>query len=1235
MAFDIDIGATAQPDTGFDIVIDADVGTAIDDTGYRLVRIPGGHTFLIRSPLRSPAWITEELAFIPSFGLDDASGYYYSNPDPGFAFIVRQPHGWYEELLPESIAPPDPPGPTLTAWQAGNFAGKWVAAIEGYENLLTDDGDTDAVETAWSGTGYTSSINGLFVRCNPSQSINPWNPFENSGGSLTLQVVGDQFGIDTHLKSGGAEAFASTSIDCDDTSVGALSTFSFASPSGTAYIGTEAIGYSANTGTSLTGLTRGKYSPFLTEGDDNFAHPHTITVDDPTTVAIPSVVSSTPRQWVGKWVGLWRHVERQGLLNVKDDALCTFAGRISEIRDNPQTMTTDVEVTHVLDYIRDAVLGENPWKATIEEGITLAPGMVFDAEDSTATPFALLTATQLVVVDASPTGSYEVLAGRYSLTQIIGILNAWLDAALTDGDLHGTYSFRLNADADGVTHGKFTYQMTSGTFHNVKIEMPPGIMRALGGFDGVSAAANGNSQLDKSWMDAAFEYVISTGPALRSVIMASLNDIGVGVTIDLVDIFGEFFDQAASLPASLLALLPSSASGGQIGICMLNDTQPVIVSVGIGGDNLIGLTGFDPVTGALVPAAGDILFDDAQPLKLRQIYVLRDTAANILLKILLSTGTTDFNHATYDKHPAIIGLGIPFGMCPNLVDSVLALNHADDELTIIIDRPKKLVDIIGADLKFLFAFPRWLSGSLEFHQWRTPTTGVALEESNKASPAGNVDEQRSVSVLSDKWTRNVVKVDYNRDFTVADTGSVDFHSHVTIIDRAGIDDAGGQKKTETIPLATRYTDSFLGGSGSLQATIDDFRSTVQLFTRPVRTSKRTIAPTMFEGLSVGDCVLVTDAFARDPDTGRRGVSTRPGIIVSHSYEDGGFEPGGTVADMHGDVEIMFLDLLRVGPYVPAANVASVSGADITLSAHACSDTSEAVDATWMSAGRKVRIVERDPANPASPLSWDRTVSSVAGNVVTLTASLSSPTYDAALSYRMIWDDYGDAVAAQQAYSYQADDADYQIADSRAPYQYTTGTGLDGWLTGDANSASDPVELPPDSSYGDGVGYDVGHQQALNRLANNLYDYKTATSTPILFSSAITVTKNGDAWEAVLIYPIYLGADTISSLVTRKLYVAPMFKSSNGTSIEARITLSKLPPTGGNDFLDVAFAIPNASASFSTTSTTYTTPTAVGISFGQLKDLYGVVYLTLEMKVPDLIVTASCRGVAVSYAGPRE
>lgn len=1235
MAFDIVIGADAQPDTGFNIVIGtAAGGSAIDDTGYRLIRIPGGHAFLVRSPLR-PSWVShDELGFEVSFGLDDSYPLFRGSPDPGFAFIVRQPHGWYEEILAEAVEVETPPGPTLTAMQAGNVSSLYVAAIEGYANLLTD-GATSAATVAWSGTGYESAIAGLYVRHNPSQQIDPWNPFANTGGRLTLQVTTDSFGVDTHIKSGGNETFADASVDCDDMTLSVRAAGGFNS-SGTVYVGTEAMTYSGQTATSFTGLTRGKYSPFLTEADGNLAHPHTITVDDPTAVTIPAVVSSTPRQWIGKWVGLWRHLYDavSGLLNVKDDALCVFPGRIIEVKDNPETMTTDVECQHVLEYMRDAVLGENPWRAEIDDGIYMAVGQQFDMTDwatASAIGAGANVASPLIVVPGTPANDYEMKSGRRPIVQVMGDINRWLDQALTDGDLVGRYFVKHGTAPDGTTHGRLGWYMTTGSGGTAQgrfeLKMPSTVHRMLGGFAGAVGPEFGTKVITRDVLASATQQSeLSIGVALRAI----------GEAVALSDEFGEFFDQSASLPENLLEIVPLTNNGvglGEIGLVMLNDTQPVVIVKS--GSSLLSATAFDPVTGATLENAFDIPWDVTGGGKLRQIYMLRGTAGSVLLQILLSTGTTGHNHATYDVNPGLLGLGIPFGMCSNLVQTVLALNHADQEITVTIDRPKKFIDIIGSDLKIRFAFPRWKSGSLEFYQWVTPTTGVALVEGNKASPVGNRDEQRSVSNLSDRWTRNVIKVDYDRDFTIADTGSVDYHSHVTIIDRAGIDDAGGRKKTETIPVPTSFADSFLGGFGSLSAVLDDFKSTVQMFTRPVRTSRRTIAPTMFEGLSVGDCVLVTDAFARDPSSGNRGVSTRPGIIVSHSYEPGGFTPGSDKPeDMHGEVEVMFLDLLRVGPYVPFANVASVSGTAITVNAHDGSDTAEAVDASWMSAGRKVRIVERDPANPAAPLSWDRVVDSVAGNVVTLTAALSSPTYDAALDYRMVWDDYPDAIAAQQVYSYQADDADYLIADTRAPYQYTANTGLIDWIAGDNDSTSVP-ELPPDSSYGDGVGLDVGHMQALNRLANNLYDYKTAASAPILFATAITVTKHSnDEWETVLVYPLFLGRDQLNSLVRRKLYVAPQWKSSNGLAVNARITLSKMPPTGST-FLDCAFAVPKATATFSTTSTTYVTSTAVGISFGQLKDLYGVVYLTLEMQTPDVTTTASCRGIAVSYEGPRE
>ncbi len=40
------------------------------------------------------------------------------------------------------------------------------------------------------------------------------------------------------------------------------------------------------------------------------------------------------------------------------------------LRDNPTTMTTDVEVEHILEYIQRAVIGENMWHARIVDGIS-------------------------------------------------------------------------------------------------------------------------------------------------------------------------------------------------------------------------------------------------------------------------------------------------------------------------------------------------------------------------------------------------------------------------------------------------------------------------------------------------------------------------------------------------------------------------------------------------------------------------------------------------------------------------------------------------------------------------------------------------------------------------------------------------------------------------------------------------------------------------------------------------
>lgn len=1139
---------------------------------------------------------------------------------------------------------------------SGSF--KWVAAIEGYQYLLTDATTAQAV-TAWAGTNHSAALGGLYARCNLDQSINPWDPFENGGGRLTLQVVqtstADTLGVDTHLKRGGFETLLTVARDCDDTTFTVKSTATFPS-SGTLYIGTEACSYSGVTATTFTGLSRGLYAPFDRGAGTGFAHPHEVATDGPTSVQLLPVVSSTPRSWHGRWVGLWRHLytAATAALNVKDDALLTFAGRIVEVRDNAATLTTDVEVEHVLEYIKRAVLGDTQWTGTIVDGIGLGVGNEFrytERDDGVAV--IPRSASPLVVVASAASGAYEVNAGRYTIFEICDKISNWLAQAEIDADIEMKISCGITGIAWNVPRGQLiatTPSIGTGDTISFKISFPNQVGRALGGFPGET--------LDG--VDAASNLLFESGPQIngteryKSVRVPLRNS---GELVAIINESGTFWPQLSSLPGVLQALKDPDVTGDS-GVCLLYGLRekPTPCFVVKDGDELVQCTPFDETTGLkLDPPEIEIPINAPGESSLKQIYMISGTFADVIKWIFISTGTAGNNHATYDVLPASLSLAIPFDMLgTNFLTSIDQLAHSDVGFTLIIDKPKKLEDAIGGALGLRFAFLRWIDGGVQFWSWMTPTTGDLLEEANKASPAGNQDEQRSVSVLSDKWARNVVKVEYDKDFILNDSGGAGtYHSSETIIDRSAIDGAGGAKRVQTIADQSSYSQWFLGGAGGTQAVLPYFREIVPMFTRPVRTTRRTIDPRFFEGYSVGDCVLVTDAFARDPDTGLRGVSVRPGIIVSHSYEPGGFDPTGAVSDMHGEVEIMFLDLLRVGPYVPCADVDSSQangGLDagtstiFTCYAHSYSVSGEAADASYMSAGRKIRIIERDPEDPAAPLSWDRVVQSQTGNTVTVTVAISSPAWDSSKNYRIVWDDYGDAIAAQQLYAYQADDADGRIADTRAPYQYTTNTTLKDIdsTAGDANAATDGVELPPSASHGDGVGLDVGHHTALNRLINNLLDYKTARSSPFLVRTVFEVDGTGDfpeldVWKMRAVMPIFLTGDGLSTTVARYLYVAPHWRSSTGSSVSMRITLAREMPTVTNtDGSHIIGPDNYGQVTFTIASSTYATPTAQGISIGTIKDSGGVAYVLIEMFIPTASsgAKAQCYGLGTCYEGPR-
>lgn len=1147
------------------------------------------------------------------------------------------------------------PGATIDRLNTGSLARKWVASIEGYPYLLTD-ADEHQAAAAYDGTDYTSAIPALYVDLQNEQTIDPWSPF-TKGGRLTLRVVDtadDTFGIDVHRKAG-AETFLAVPLEASGDTVITVKSNDAFTETGTAYIGTEAITYSARQSTPerLTIASRGKYSPLLTDAGANYAHQHAIPAGDPLGFSVPPVVSQQPRHWVGKWVALRMHLwdAANGLLNTRDDARLVFAGKIDGIRDNPDGMTTDVDVKHVNDIIAERVLGVGLWTAKIADGITLETGQVFGASDRffDGSTMDISTASPLVVKASGASGAYEIDAGRYTLGQLLSRIDAWLAQALDDADLRGSFHVGITS-VEGVTHGKLV--MTPGGTGDqcvFQISMPRSVFIALGQFADASGAVFGNATLTRDGLTAGDTVrETSLGPAMRIV---GANNV------EVYDESGIFTDQYAALPINHKAVLGPQAIGDDYGYILLNGKQPCLVqkleddadpaTPGV----LVRCRPFDPVTGQLLdPQMITVEFDKPGDATITQFYAFVDTLANHLKKMAYSSGVAGYNHATYDAYPEPMSIGLPGELLgDDFEESCDALPSSDMIIPLIVTKPTKLADVIGGDLKLRFAFLRWVNEHLEWWSWMTPFTGIALTESNKAHPAGVNDEQRSSTVLYDDWQRNVIKLEFNRDFTISDTNAA-YRDHITVVDRVAIDDAGGTQRVETIRAPNTYSQSYLGAGGTgIEDLTPRFKSVASLFTRPVRRTRRTIDPRYWEQIAVGDVVLVTDAFARDPDTGQRSVATRPGIIVSHRWNPGGLEPGSdTPRDMDGEVEILFLDLLRTGPYVPCANVddgAANGGLDagtetiFTCEAHDYSESSEAADASYMTAGRKIRIVERDPADPAAPLSWDRVVDSQTGNTVTVTVAISLPAWDSGKKYRIIWDDYPDAIANQQTFSYQADDADGMVSDSRAPFQYVIGGYKQSWplVLATANAATDPVELPPDSVYGDGVGVDVGTMYALNRLVNNLIDYKTARSNPWMLNTDFEASgdTNSDEWVLCAILPINLGWVQLANGISRSLYVAPLVKSSDGDEVLTRITLTPYPPTGDSR-VEVDRGLFYDEVEFSTTSTTYAVPTAQQLSLAGRTNMQGNAYLLIEMKVPAAAgsTIATSRGLAVCYEGPR-
>ena len=1168
--------------------------------------------------------------------------------------------------------------------QAGSFAHKWVVAIEGCPYLFSD-APSAAVLDAYAGRDWTQVHGGLFVELHNDQGITPMEVFTTTG-NCTLRILDD--GTDTlgtfiARRQGGDATTLTATVDRNDTTIPVKNTTEF-SASGTVYIGTEAISYTGKTASSFTGCTRGLYSPFGTAlsgtGGIRFGNHHRVG-SDINHVQMNPVVSSIPRVWIGKRVSVRLHTwdAANSTINSRAEAQLMFAGRITAISDDHQQVgITVIEVEHAMAEFRNATIGKDLYHGEIAPGVTLITGRQFNFREKIylSAGSVINNATALVVVAGAPVNTNQIKEGRYSLTELAEALSRWLAGEKTAGRIAGYHSFASPVSSSEGLRTRVTSNIVNATanVHTACLmNMPSEVFATLG----IWADNVDSGSASSAWVWGAETGVAITrqgfGVPFTSLVFRSNGPLVNGsldtssVYLDAENERGTFTDNYSRLPSVVKA--QASATVSNWGLFLIDEKVLVTARYDSANRRLRHCqiapyqlaVNTDAAAMSFVGRRGD---DDNQgPVTVRQVVVMEGTTADLFLNMVYGSGTSGYNHASFDSLGFGLGAAIPGELLgPEFERSATNLPSANAPIVVVVDEPIKFSELFGGDLQYRWAFLRWKDQHFEIKQWKTPLNALAvttLNEANKAEPAGSDANYRVVSRETAEHQHSIIQIDSSRDFGFGRTGEY-FRSY-TIEDQTAVDDKGGGVSPTIIRLRNTFGEFAATGS-SVSAGLGEFMAHMPSVSRVTREVERSMDHRYFEQLAPGDIVTVADDFARDPLTGVRGVNSRAGFVTRTAATPGGPtpEPGSKPSNIEGRVTVNFLDTQRGAAYAPTADIDETAGsggysagylaAGPTIRCHANHYShvmtlkkargtiyiNEAADATHFEAGDKILIIERDPADPASPTYWERTVLSVSGNDITLTATLSAPAWNPALRYRILPQSYSQVQTTQREAVFQADDADEMVENVEIPWHYSVSDEL--WSF-QSNTVADPGEFVPNLCYGDGRPYDVGHERSIAKTLNAFIDYKSAHQAPALSTQVQgNWSEAGTQWVTMFFGPEFFGTEHLDSSVSRVLKVAPWFRSRTGGTAKVRITIMASAPTGndGGGFLPgEQFSNPivtdrySRSAEWTTTSTTWQQGAAVDLSLGVKDIFFGFVYVLVEG-----YGFVECRGPSQLSEGPR-
>jgi hypothetical protein len=1078
----------------------------------------------------------------------------------------------------------------------------YVLEIEGIDSAFTTVRPA-VLGDAWTASGRTLR-GGLDLPGSIQRSVDLLQ-FALEPTSLSINLVE---GRGTYLADVFADAAPgprtnlSGPIDRDDLTIPVITTAGFPA-SGVIHIGCERIEYTGTVANAFTGCTRGTM-PWVGSW-----WPHSF---DHGTSAWGAEVTSRPAKWKGRGVALYLTARdpTSGAWCTRADSEIVFAGLLDGWNyDGKGTFTlaaTSVEKMTEAVLLRDQMVGTVggimvPYAETIEAE---------EIQEGTVAQHKIATIT--------------VLPGTYTLEKLRATVNDLLVAEKTAGNLTHAWDVRYAPE-----HGAMRTSMLVTT---AAAETGTGTLtctlRSTSAHQSVAWAALGGAPVRE-------EFVNGIGGARRLVMGAPVTitntvDTAAGV---VAQAHATFPGPSLTTCAQWAADLPLVITGGQwhsqplftlppvdgaSGFLLVGDSDLWLVKYTAGTFTRLARWSLDFTQGMHpIPQYSDPIIvregDDVETIEVKQVWLAYGKLHDLVASMLTSTGTAGGYNGADDSWPATIGCGIPAALLDkNSLQSVTAaLGGAGDTCTWI-DKPTPAADLINSYCACLGWYLVWRRGKL------TAITPMTIES---RVPDWSLTVSNALDFMATSDGSDLIRNRATLRYNVGTDG--EYANEETVENLPSIDDYG--------PSADLvYDASFL--FDHIGYRIDAWRTNVAAamlayWGKAIRRHRVTVGPSLAV-MSVGDIVGVTYPDPPNPQTGVYGLSNAKGWIWSFAFDP---------ASQTGEAEIVtpLGFAYQLGPsamldYSRGDKGYLASGPYLYLRSHEFSAATEAVDASHFRVGDSIRIVEVDPANPASYLVWTKTATAVdaASNRLTLSTAMSSPVFDGTKRYYVELGLYANVIAGvpsraqggADAYSAIADDADMLVSNLVGPYQW--GLFSDNLVSQAASTTTlfrRPRTIGDDS---EGRPWSVFKIRDAARNCNVLWAYVTGQQV----IADPTVDERSVADEA---YKLISGphAFHVPPGVTA-IVVHLTMRASAGATAYFRVTASPSFPRGSATvpvFPPDSSQVETSKASATQSILTATVPLSVGPG--------GYCYVTVEARGAAQGQTAYLHGVS-AYCYPR-